>query len=272
MKLPRAQPSRLVENRLQDRLEDRPEDRADNRQEDRDVDPWAVDLLRAVAPYRPPAGRKQLVLLNLGHTATRRAPFFLRPVVVAGVLIGCGAFASAALGHWPGWMARVYERWAPAPTQVALAPPPEALVRGHRSPPTWPAPADVPAEEAGAPEASRAVAPSLVPSANRDGAAALPRARHLASSASTSTAGEDTSMVLEAMRALRLERNPVRARVLLTRYLNRHPTGTLAEEALAISIEAAVAHHDADAAALGDRYLRLYPGGPFHALALETQR
>jgi hypothetical protein len=220
--------------------------------------------------------------LNLGHTPPRRAPLFLRPVVVAGVLIGCGAFASAALGHWPGWMARVYERLAPAPTRVALALPPEALVRGHRSPPAWPAPVDVPAEELGAPEASRAVAPSLVPSASRDGAAALPRARHLASSTqtstrtstptSTSTAGEDTSMVLEAMRALRLERNPVRARVLLARYLNRHPTGTLAEEALAISIEAAVAHHDADAAALGSRYLRLYPGGPFHALALETQR
>jgi outer membrane protein assembly factor BamD (BamD/ComL family) len=89
---------------------------------------------------------------------------------------------------------------------------------------------------------------------------------------SSAAPGKDTSVVLEAMRALRLERNPVRARVLLARYLDRHPTGTLAEEALAMSIEAAVAHHDADAAALGARYLRLYPGGPFHELALQTQR
>ena len=82
--------------------------------------------------------------------------------------------------------------------------------------------------------------------------------------------GEDTSAVLEAMRALRLQGNPVRARALLAKYLERHPNGTLAEEALAMSIEAAVAHHDADAAALGARYLRLYPAGPFRGLARQT--
>ena len=58
--------------------------------------------------------------------------------------------------------------------------------------------------------------------------------------------GEDTSAVSAAMRALRVERNPVRARALLARYLGEHPNGSLAEEALAMSIEAAVAHHDAD--------------------------
>ena len=55
----------------------------------------------------------------------------------------------------------------------------------------------------------------------------------------------------------------MRARALLARYLGRHPNGALAEEALALSIEAAVAHHDADAAALGARYLQRYPAGPF---------
>jgi outer membrane protein assembly factor BamD (BamD/ComL family) len=74
------------------------------------------------------------------------------------------------------------------------------------------------------------------------------------------------------MRALRLDHDPVRARVLLSRYLERHPGGALAEEALAMSIEAAVAHHDPDAAALGARYLKLYPNGPFHTWARQTKR
>ena len=73
------------------------------------------------------------------------------------------------------------------------------------------------------------------------------------------------------MRALRLDHDPVRARGLLANYLERHPNGALAEEALALTIEAAVAHHDGDAAALGARYLRRYPAGPFRALALRAQ-
>ena len=78
--------------------------------------------------------------------------------------------------------------------------------------------------------------------------------------------------MLEGMRALRLDQDPVRARALLARYLDRHPNGALAEEALALSIEAAMAHHDADAAALAVHYFRRYPAGPFCALAREAQR
>ena len=78
--------------------------------------------------------------------------------------------------------------------------------------------------------------------------------------------------MLGGMRALRLDHNPVRARALLTRYLAAHPNGALAEDALALSIEAAVAHHDADASALARGYLRRYPSGPFSALAQEAAR
>jgi hypothetical protein len=224
------------------------------------VDPWAVGLLRAAAPYRSPVGRKQRVRVSLGHSTARRAPLFLRPVVVAGMLIGCGAFASAALGHWPGWMVRAYERLIPPPAGLATVPPPDARLHGHRSAstvamqPSFDPPSLAP--------------PSSDPPASSETTASPPRPRH---APSLTPVVEDTSDVLEAMRALRLERNPVRARVLLARYLGRHPTGTLAEEALAMSIEAAVAHHDADAAALGARYLRIYPAGPFHDLARQTQ-
>ena len=66
--------------------------------------------------------------------------------------------------------------------------------------------------------------------------------------------------MLAGMRALRLDRDPVRARGLLARYLERHPNGALAEEALALTIEAALAHQDDDAAALGALYLQPVPG------------
>ncbi|HEY5088571.1 MAG TPA: hypothetical protein VIK30_01300 [Polyangia bacterium] len=221
-------------------------------------DSWAVDLLRAETPYRAPPGRKQRVRLSLGQSVGRRVPLVLRPVIVAGVLIGCGAFASAALGHWHEWVARAYQRWAPS-VQVATAPRPEPHGHGYRPPQTLPEPAVA--------DSSVAMAPALAPPGRRETMLA-PRSHHVPPTA----AAEDTAVVLEAMRALRLERNPVRARVLLARYLDRHPTGTLAEEALAMSIEAAVAHHDADAASLGARYLKLYPTGPFHALASQTQR
>jgi hypothetical protein len=83
-------------------------------------------------------------------------------------------------------------------------------------------------------------------------------------------APDDTAPVLEAMRALRVESNPVRARRLLAGYLDRHPGGSLAEEALAMSIEAAVAHGDDDATALARKYVRRYPSGHFAGLARRT--
>jgi hypothetical protein len=81
---------------------------------------------------------------------------------------------------------------------------------------------------------------------------------------------EDTTPVLAAIRALRVEANPVRARRLLAGYLDRYPNGSLAEEALAMTIEAAVAHGDGDATVLARRYVRRYPGGHFSAMARRT--
>jgi hypothetical protein len=78
---------------------------------------------------------------------------------------------------------------------------------------------------------------------------------------------DDSRPLVTAMRALRREHDPVRARALLRQYLREHPDGTLAEEALAITIEAALVHHDSDVGVLGRRYLDHYPHGPFRALA-----
>ena len=75
---------------------------------------------------------------------------------------------------------------------------------------------------------------------------------------------QETQAVVAGMRALRLDHDPVRARGLLAQYLERHPNGALAEEALALTIEAA-AHHDGDAAGLPHA---APSGGHFRALAL----
>jgi hypothetical protein len=240
------------------RREDDPARLAD----DPGLDPWIGDLLRSTEPYAAPPGRKQRVLLGFGRRAARRTPRLLRPAIVLGILVGCGAFASAALGPWRGWIGRAYERLvAPTPIAAASRPRVHAAAAPRLALVTPPAPV-----------ALSPVAPPRTPIAIREPAAA-PRARHVAPSAATPPQAEtESQLVLEAMRALRLEKNPVRARALLARYLQRNPGGALAEEALALSIEAAVAHHDADAAALGARYLRRYPSGPFRPLALDAQR
>jgi outer membrane PBP1 activator LpoA protein len=96
---------------------------------------------------------------------------------------------------------------------------------------------------------------------------AVPRVRHAARPASNE---EETALLLDAMRALRRQSDPARARVLLGRYLQQNPNGALAEEALAMSIEAAVAAHDGDAPALARHYLRSYPSGPFRSVAVQA--
>ena len=214
--------------------------------------------------------------LRLGHAPRRTAPLVLRLAVMAFVLCGFAAVVSAALGHWPDWMARAYERVVGEPP--AGAPPAAARARRatHRRPRGAVVCAGAAAEIA-VPVAEESPAPSVVPSlsplvsapaerrASHDTVAA-PRARHAAAPPAQPTS-EDASAVAAAMRALRVEKDPARARGLLSAISAEHPNGALAEEALAMSIEAAIAHHDTDVAALASRYLRLYPHGSFQSLA-----
>jgi hypothetical protein len=80
--------------------------------------------------------------------------------------------------------------------------------------------------------------------------------------------GEDPTPVLEAIRALREDGDATRAGELLAGYLRTHPRGVLAEDALALSIEAAAARHDTRAASdLGRRYLAQFPHGRYRAFA-----
>ncbi|HEY6477048.1 MAG TPA: hypothetical protein VI456_10735, partial [Polyangia bacterium] len=88
-------------------------------EDDPGLDPWIADLLRSTDPYAAPPGRKQRVLLGFGRRTARHTPRLLRPAIVLGILLGCGAFASAALGPWRGWIGRAYERMVPRAASVA---------------------------------------------------------------------------------------------------------------------------------------------------------
>ena len=82
---------------------------------------------------------------------------------------------------------------------------------------------------------------------------------------------DDIGLVFDAMQALRLDHAPARATRWLDEYLSRHPAGPLAEEALALSIEAARMSGDPRARDLVNQYLSRYPHGHFRG-AVEGHR
>ena len=81
---------------------------------------------------------------------------------------------------------------------------------------------------------------------------------------------QDPSQVALAIRALRNDHDPVRARKLLSRYLQTQPQGALAEDALALSIEAAAATNDSKTADIARVYLAKYPNGRYQAMAVKA--
>jgi len=244
----------------------------------RDTD-WGVQLLRAAEPTRVMAGRKQRVLLALGRPASHRVPFLLRPAILVAVL-GCAAIASAAFGHWTAWIEKAYRHVAPAQDQ-ALAP--KRAQQGPARVALLPRASGASDASSRPPSSIAGAGVGSVGSADMEldlgaGGGQDPREKHGASTglarpkrALVARAGEDTSAVSQAMRALRVEGDPVGARSLAIRYLGEHPGGALAEEALAIAIEAATVHHDPDAGDLGARYIRLYPSGPFRDRAMKAR-
>jgi hypothetical protein len=235
---------------------------------------WAVDLLRDAPAHRLKPGERQRVLLGLGRArvATRR-PWAVRLAATVAVLIAATAIARAGLGHFPRWLeALSRDRRATPPADAR----PVSNVIRHRA---RTAASAVPTPEIAAPAASpiadapAPLAPAPVPPparATRPTVTAKQPARRPVLPAAKGD--DDAGLVVQAMRALRRDHDPALARALSASYLERHPDGALAEEALALTIEAAVAQHDPGAAALGGRYLRRYPNGPFRGLARHANR
>jgi hypothetical protein len=78
---------------------------------------------------------------------------------------------------------------------------------------------------------------------------------------------DEVALVHSAFAALRREADARKALRLVDRYLRAHPEGKLAEEALALSIEALTALGDPRAATRAARYLLSYPDGQFRDAA-----
>ncbi len=82
----------------------------------------------------------------------------------------------------------------------------------------------------------------------------------------------DAALVREAIEALRNEKDPQRASELLETYRAKGGKQTLGEEALALSIEAALAKDPRRAKALAQEYQAKYPNGRFRELAARALR
>jgi hypothetical protein len=237
----------------------------------------AARLLSAMAPVSPNEAAERRVYAKV---CVRRssAPRLVRAVVLVSVLLISTTIFSATLAR--RWLVGMFGR---SSTSALVTPPAAKQQRlaASLSPQVEPAPSSpIAIAEEGA--ASSAVAPVDVrrdrvskPSVARRRPAAVVSPRTLAEESPpveevvvAPPPPEEAALVLAAVRALRREHNPARAGDLLDEYLRRFPQGVLAEEALAVGIEAAVARLDARAARLlAEQYLGRYPAGRFVGLA-----
>ncbi len=218
------------------------------------IESRAIELLRSIERYQPPLGQKQRVRIRLLERSVPRRSMMLWPAFV-GALLLIAAGASAALsGHW-------LRLGHPVKTTEAVSQSLNGLV--------------VPSlKSRGEPAGD----PSKLPDAELPAAASKPPALAVESPArvdptprventARATQPSEKVLVFDAMRALRREGHPERAAKLLDEYLRRCPEGSLSEEALALSIEAATALSDPKARNLADRYLARYPDGRFRPAA-----
>lgn len=77
----------------------------------------------------------------------------------------------------------------------------------------------------------------------------------------------EAELLTGAINALRRDGDAARAAMLLGFYRDRYPQGSMMEEALILSVEAAEAQHDGRARAFARRYLEEYPAGRYRQAA-----
>lgn len=211
--------------------------------EDRDPTLGALTELVASAERHAPSpfakrAMESRIARALASPRDRRRPF-RSGLLAAGTLFVAATAAAAGYSLLAA---------APVPPESAAPIAPPATVV---APPRVAAP---PAAAPRAPDAEPADDPPTAPSVQK-----RPVERP--------SAGEDPTQVAEAVRALRKQGDAARAQQLLDQYLRSNPRGALAEDALALSIEAAAARKDPRAADYARRYLARYPNGRFRAVA-----
>ncbi len=205
----------------------------------------AVRPLDPITIQRPPAPRE----------AKLRAGLHFRLALLPLALILASAVAGAATLPGPGWL-RSLASWA-RPARPSLAAPPVL------TPVSRPADSDA---------TSRSPAPSQA--SVMGGAPAVASSARPAAPTSVRTAGrgvrsdadaaDESALVVEAVRALRRDRDPRRAAELAEQVLQRFPHGAQVEEAMAVAMEASSVDGDAAGARhWAERYLQSFASGRF---------
>jgi hypothetical protein len=197
----------------------------------------AQALLAQVEPVAADPARRQRVRARLCHHPRRKRG---RVLTIALVLASGAAMASTLA-------VRVYHA-------RHVEPPSPQPVAAHTSAPAAP-PAAV--EPPTAVEVPAAIEPETEPA---------PRPVHR-KHAAAAPSEEESALLIAAVQALRRDHDPTRAGALIDDYLRRFEHGALAEEALALAIEAAATRGDERAADFGADYLRRFPNGRYRAAA-----
>lgn len=210
----------------------------------------AHELIGALGPTVPSEARLLRVRRALDQPVRRSQRVGALRVgalrgVIAFAVLGGGASALAFSGAFSG-----------------PAEPEPGAITSRVAPPLAPPPRDLPSQPVSAPRE-----PSEEAAATRK-QAPPPRARPSEPPAAAPASASDVARVHAAAKALRGERDPERALRLLES--SEQVGGPLAEEALALRIEAANAAADPRAKSLARSYLSRYPAGRYGELARRT--
>lgn len=220
-----------------------------------ELEAQAVELLRSVARHQPTGGAKQRVRIRLLERTVAPRRFVPRRMLVLALWLGA-AGASAAIGT--PLVRRTLQVLADGPrTEIRSV---SEAVRSR-----------VVGGRLGQSRAAVGIQVTTVDggigAVDSDRLAQVRSTVPVPATRTTVQSPEAARLVFDAMRLLRREGRADRASVLLGEYLRTYPGGPLAEEALALAIEAAVALGDRRAKDLANRYLARYPNGQFRAAA-----
>jgi hypothetical protein len=215
------------------------------------TDEHLATLFRAARAFETDPFRKRRVLVSLTRSQGRLARrFWVQPAILAALLVS--GTATATFGQRYAMRATGFLGFG-----ARAEPASKSALRRAESP-------------AGAATAADALPVSTNTEAVVDTAAESQSPSPGHAKAGTRTrydASEDATRVVEAIQALRAERDPSRAQELLNEYLKTQPHGALSEDALALAIEAASVQHDPRATEYARRYLAKSPNGKYRDLA-----
>lgn len=208
----------------------------------------AQRLLNAAPPTAESMDRMQRVRRAIDAREAAAAGSFGRPLRTLSIALGVLLVAGSALAA-VSWYFQV-----PNPSVVVAVPPHRYVAR-----PIDPADATA-SDDTIAPETDHATS---TPKKTR-ASTARPRPEPEATAPEPS---RDSALVHQAMKALRRDHDAATAARLLSEQRTTYPQSALAEEALSLQIEAAVALQDPRARELATLYVARYPNGRYVAIA-----